>query len=61
MKKDKVAIACCQMQSGLGTKDDNIAKMCSMLDKVTSEKDVDLVIFPELAINSRSHFRKESP
>ena len=50
MKKDKVAIACCQMQSGLGTKDDNIAKMCSMLDKVTSEKDVDLVIFPELAI-----------
>ena len=50
MKKKEVKIACVQMQSGLGTKDDNIAKMISLLDKVVSENKPDLVIFPELAV-----------
>lgn len=50
MSKKTVKIACCQMQSGLGTKDENIAKMISMLEEATAGGDVDLVIFPELAV-----------
>lgn len=45
----KTKIACCQMQSGLGTKDENIAKMLAKIEEVTSKEKIDLVIFPELA------------
>ncbi len=50
MSKRDVKIACCQMQSGLGTKQENLEKMVAMLENAVSDKDVDLVIFPELAV-----------
>lgn len=50
MEKKEVRIACCQMQSGLGTKEANITKMIAMLNEIVSKGDVDLVIFPELAV-----------
>lgn len=45
----KTKIACCQMQSGLGTKAENIAKMKGMLADVMASDKPDLVVFPELA------------
>ena len=45
----KVNIACCQMQSGLGTKRENIRKMISQIEGITSRDNVDLIVFPELA------------
>ena len=46
----KTKIACCQMQSGLGTKKDNIKKMILKIETITQEQNVDLIIFPELAV-----------
>lgn len=50
MGKKQVTIACCQMQSALGKKQENIDKMISMLEEAVSKYDPDLVIFPELAV-----------
>jgi len=43
-------IACVQMQSALGDKALNLKKMFEKLDEVMQDKDVQLVIFPELAV-----------
>ncbi|MBQ9015921.1 MAG: carbon-nitrogen hydrolase family protein [Firmicutes bacterium] len=50
MDKRKITIACCQMQSALGAKEQNISKMISMLEEAVTGGDTDLVIFPELAV-----------
>ncbi|NLG04529.1 MAG: carbon-nitrogen hydrolase family protein [Clostridia bacterium] len=45
----KTKIVCCQMQSGLGTKQKNVEKMVKKIEEVAGNNDVDLIIFPELA------------
>lgn len=43
-------IACVQMESGLGKKEANLQKMISKIDEVMQDADVDLIVFPELAV-----------
>lgn len=43
-------IACVQMQSALGDKDANLKKMIAKIDEVMKDDDVQLIIFPELAL-----------
>ncbi len=50
MSERQVTIACCQMQSALGNKQENIEKMISLLEDSVSKFNPDLVIFPELAV-----------
>ena len=45
----KSKIVCVQMQSALGEKEKNIEKMILKMEAVMQDKDVDLIIFPELA------------
>lgn len=45
----KVKIACVQMQSLLGQKGQNVEKMIGSIEAVMQDRDVSLIIFPELA------------
>ena len=44
----KTRIACCQMDSGFGSKTKNIENMIRMIEKATADRDVDLVVLPEI-------------
>lgn len=46
----KTRIACVQMQSALGNKAANFNKMKEKVQDVVSNSDVDLIVFPELAL-----------
>ena len=46
----RTKIACVQMQSALGKKKENIEKMIGKMEEVMSDREVSLIIFPELAV-----------
>ena len=46
----KTKIACVQMQSALGDKEQNLKKMIGRVEEIAGDKDVSLIIFPELAV-----------
>ena len=46
----KTKIACAQFKAALGDKEYNLNKMIGMLEDITTDKDVQLVVFPELAL-----------
>lgn len=49
-KKMQTKVACVQMQSMLGDKEANLKKMIEKLEKVMEDKEVQLIVFPELAL-----------
>lgn len=46
----KTKIACVQMQSALGKKADNLEKMKAKVQEVMEDREVSLIVFPELAV-----------
>lgn len=48
--KMKTKIACVQMQSALGDKEANLNKMIAKIEEVMQDKDVQLIVFPELSL-----------
>ena len=44
----KTRIACCQMDSGFGSKEKNVEKMVEMIERAAADRDVDLVVLPEM-------------
>lgn len=47
----KIKIACMQMKSSLGDKKENLHKIMKYIEQITEDKDVSLIVFPELALN----------
>ena len=46
----KTKIACVQMQSTLGDKEANLNKMIAKVEEVMQDKNVQLIVFPELSL-----------
>lgn len=53
----KTRIACCQMDSGFGTKKQNIQNMVRMINKA-ADQDVGLIILPEVVNTSDKELDK---
>ena len=46
----KTKIACVQMQSALGKKRENLEKMKEKIRLIMEDKEVSIILFPELAV-----------
>ena len=49
----EVTVATVQMKPALGQMEDNLVKMSDFVSKVAGQQKVDLIVFPELAIELR--------